>query len=196
MFYIIFLMFLFSAYFYRVKIIYQCLLIYNNYLEYKENNKSNKLTIDYVDTNNVYNVTNKHLYEFLDSNKSNCKYIILNYKNKKQIYETPDCIQKIKNAVIIDKTIICAIVSPIKEPLDPLQFDFQSELSKFLIDNTLIDLNKNKDLWISLINHNYNTHYNTSYELNWNIITDKIEEYNSNNIVISVKDGSTQITTK
>lgn len=196
MLYTLFFFFIFIGYLYRNLLIYYFVYFYDKYKKYLEYINSRKITLDYVDNYNMYHTSKYSLKEIKKLQKF--KYVILNINNKKFIIndlENFDIdIEKLRNRTKVDNCIICSNVSITNcmyklTKVLPVEYDLHEELSKFLVNDYIINLEQYKDLWISLLNKKNGTVYNTEYELEWTIINAKLEKYNSKNITIKIIDN-------
>ena len=167
--YILIYGFLYSIYYYKNYILYNLLKMYNK-INISNDNFNNNLNIEYIDSNNNLSSVD------LDTNK----YIIINKNNKKIIYKL----------IHQKSSIICANLN-IDE--HNLKIDFTKEINNFIIYNCNLDLYKLKDVWISLINNKYNTNLNLNTNINWEIITESIDTYKGDKLIINVCNGIIKI---
>ena len=169
-------------------ILYYFIYLYDKYKKYQEYINSKKITIDYVDNLNIYYKSKLSIDQI--KKLKQFKYVILNVNNKKFIIDDVETfdkdIEKLKNRTNVNNCIICSNVSITDPELKTVEYDLHEELSKFFVNDCIIDLENYKDLWISLLNKKNGTVYNKSCRLNWLIINSKLEKYKSEKITIKI----------
>jgi len=173
-------------YLFKNKIIYNLLLYYDLFLNYKSRN----ITYTGINNQNMINTNNIN-----DIKNYNIKIINFNINNKikRKFYKNNIDFTLIKSLPYYNSQIILATVDLfIDDKLIIKDIDITNELNEFLLYNTILNLTNSKLdklLWITIINNKFNYDYSKELTINYKLMKDDITTINGENINILVKEG-------
>jgi hypothetical protein len=177
-----------SLYFYKNKLIYNCLLYYDIFVNYSNKN------ISYTGINN-HNIINTNNID--DIKHYDIKIVNFNVNNKtKRIFYTNDIdFTILNNLPNYNSEIILATIDLFdnNNKLIIKDIDITDEFNKFMVYNTMLSVTNSKLdklLWISLINNKFNYDYSKELTINYKLMKDDISTINGEIINIFVKDGT------
>tara|TARA_B110001469_G_C9632383_1_gene316509 strand:- start:1766 stop:2344 length:579 start_codon:yes stop_codon:yes gene_type:complete len=164
---------------YKNNILYNFLLCYENFVD-KYKCKNNHIYIEIIKNNTL-----KKYYDLTKLNSiSKNETIILNWyinnQHNKMIINSKNMSNIIMASIIVTKNNTINGKSHITE------HEITNDLNSFILPNTNINLNNNtKNIWVSLLNNKFNTHYNTNTEFIYNIILQDVSIHKSNHLFIT-----------
>ena len=181
-------------YFYKENLIYNLLLCYDTFVNYQSNQ------ITYTGINNEHTINTSNYQDIKNYDIQLINFTINN--NIKTIhYKNNIDITKLKNETYYNSDIILATIDLYSNTNDSIvkDIDITDELNKFMRYNTEINLTNSKTdklLWISLINNKFNYDYFKDLTINYKLMDQHTNNYNSQQLNINVTNGILKILNK
>ena len=106
-----------------------------------------------------------------------------------------------KKKVLLNKKITCSVILVSVDlysngRLVQERIDITPEVNEFILDNTTVSLtnsDKDKLLWLNIINNKLNRKFDMSLDLEYNIMLEDISTYRSSSMEIVVKDNDLKV---
>jgi hypothetical protein len=174
-------------YFYKNTIIYNLLLYYEIFVNYKTKN----ITYTGINTQNIINTNNIDDIKHYDIKIVNFN---VNNKTKRKIYTNDIDYALLNNIPNYNSEIILTTIDLFdnNNKLIIKDIDITNEFNEFMLYNTMLSVTNSKLdklLWISLINNKFNYDYSKELTINYNLMKDDISTINGEILNIVVKDG-------
>lgn len=175
------------VYKYRYSILYNMVLEYDRFMGRTSNNVM--LTCigsgDSKNTNYLKEVNYQENIVDINSDLVALK-LYINGKTKRILLN-----QKFTGSVILVSVDLYSSGRIIQE-----RIDITPEVNEFILDNTTVSLtnsDKDKLLWLNIINHKLNRKFDKDIDLEYNIMLEDISTYRSSNMEIVVKDNDLKV---
>ena len=178
-------------YFYKNKLIYNFLLYYDTFVNYQSNQ------ITYTGINNEHTI-NTADYQDIKNYDIQLINFSINNNIKTTHYKNNIDISKLKNETYYNSDIILATIDLYSNTNDIIikDIDMTDELNQFMRYNTELNLTNSKIdklLWISLINKKFNYDYVKDLTINYTLMDQYTNSYNSQQLNITITNGILKI---